>query len=125
MLKHNWIEIFSVSTLSCSLIILDGCFDFINCDLRVYIIIIHFFITIIAIVWGVDDVFIYSICFNVKVFVKVPIMQVMTLKNAENSNSSISLILPHFTVLPVFTKYGTVPKRAVGEKKPMSFSALE
>ena len=28
----------------------------------------------------------------------------------------IEFFLPHFTVLPVFTKYRTVPKRAVGEK---------
>ena len=37
----------------------------------------------------------------------------------------IEFFLPHFTVLPVFMKYGTAPKRAVGEKKLMSFSALE
>ena len=33
--------------------------------------------------------------------------------------------LPHFTVLQVFTKYGTAPERAGREKKPMSFLALE
>ena len=35
--------------------------------------------------------------------------------------SKIEFFLPHFTVLPVFTKYGTTPKRAVGEKTDVVF----
>ena len=33
----------------------------------------------------------------------------------------IEFFLPHFTVLPVFMKYGTAPKRAVGEKNGCRF----
>ena len=33
----------------------------------------------------------------------------------------IEFFLPHFTVLPVFMKYGTAPKRAVGEKTDAIF----